>query len=990
MPISRQTSFLDRIARAPIAYDARAVAIARERWAAARARLVSDGAHATAAWENARGARQLLDGVFGNSPFLTRLILLDPEWTAGIFAASPEARFDGLIEALGAEVAGAEDPAAAMKTLRRARARAALLIALGDLGGVFELGEVTSALSRLADAVLEAALRFLLRNAAQKGQFLPRDASRPEKSSGLIILAMGKYGAFELNYSSDIDLIAFYDPDILPLGAGVEPAPFTVRLVRDLVQLLQARTEDGYVFRVDLRLRPDGNAAPVAISINSAELYYESAGQNWERAAMIKARACAGDVPAGEAFLASLKPYVWRKNLDYAAIEDIHSIKRQIHSVKGHGEIAVAGHNLKLGRGGIREIEFFAQTQQLILGGRMPELRLRGTCEALAALAGKHLIEDVTCDEMKESYGFLRTIEHRLQMVDDEQTHTLPKTQSGLDQIARFADFTETADFEAAVRAHLTRVQRHYSRLFESEAPLAVEKGSLVFTGVEEDPETLETLKRQGFKNAREVSARIRGWHHGRIRATRSARSRERLTRLVPMLLDALAATPNPDSAFTEFSRFVEALPVGVQLFALLVSNPWLLSLLSEIFSLAPRLSRVLAERPAILDTLIDPDFLKALTEETAIDEALAAAMVSAGALEDALDEVRIFARERQFRIAVRVLKGAIDPAAAGRGFTAIAESTVRALAAVAEVEIARRHGRIAGGEWVVLALGKLGGREMTASSDLDLIFVYDFDGAQATSTGPQPLHATQYFTKLGQRLISLLTVPTREGRLYDVDMRLRPSGRAGPVAVTLERLRAYHETQAWTYEQMALSRSRMIWGAPGLGDRVAQTIQGLLAAPRDPAKLAADALDMRARLEAAKPAKDLWALKLVRGGLVDLEYIAQTLLLAFADKHPNILSPATADIFARLIALDILPAADMKDLFVATELLQGLTQVLRIAHDRDVGPDPAAPGLKARLAQIGGVKDFAVLEFKIGATQARVRQLFEIYVRHLPARFAT
>ncbi|MFO1187671.1 MAG: DUF294 nucleotidyltransferase-like domain-containing protein [Alphaproteobacteria bacterium] len=513
--------------------------------------------------------------------------------------------------------------------------------------------------------------------------------------------------------------------------------------------------------------------------------------------------------------------------------------------------------------------------------------------------------------------------------------------------------------------------------------------GSLVFTGVEEDPETLETLTKLGFPSAREISARIRGWHHGRIRGTRSARARERLTRLVPALLSTLARTEDPDAAFSAFARFVEALPTGVQIFALLNANPWLLELLAELSSLAPRLARVLSERPAILDSLINAEFLAPPKSEPDYTAELAAALGQARELEDVLDATRIFAREQQFKIAVRVLKGGLDPEAAGRAFTAVAESVIGALAFVAEAETARRHGTVPGATWAILGMGKLGGREMTASSDLDLVFVYDFDAARDTSKGAQPLHATQYFARLMQRLISLLTVPTAEGRLYDVDMRLRPSGRAGPVAVTLERLKTYHEGQAWTYEHMALTRARVIAGAPPLRVRVEETIHALLTAPRNHSVLSADALDMRTRTEAARGADGIWSLKLVRGGLLDLEYIAQCLSLALARGRPAILSPSTADVFDHIAAAEAISLRDAIDLAAATRLIHGLSQVLRIAYDRETSPVHAHHALKARLAEIAGVPDFAALEAKLAATQARVFELFEVYVANLPRRLA-
>ncbi|MFO1187672.1 MAG: hypothetical protein U1E87_09630 [Alphaproteobacteria bacterium] len=466
-------TFLERICTAPFPADVRAAEIALERWRAQKAGLAPSELAAIAEVEQHAAGWALIRAVFANSPFLTRLILSDAPWLAAVLGREPRDTLSGILgDAVRGQEAETLDQLALMKRMRRAKARTALFVGLGDVGGVLDLAEVTGALSAFADAALEAALRHVLRAAAAKGQFFPRDTAAPEKNSGIVILAMGKYGAFELNYSSDIDLIVFYDPDTLPVR-GVEPSAFAVRAVKDIVALLQARTEDGYVFRVDLRLRPDGNASPVAISVQAAELYYEAAGQNWERAAMIKARACAGDSAAGERFLAALRPYMWRKNLDLAAIEDIHSIKRQIHAQKGHGRIAVAGHNLKLGRGGIREIEFFAQTQQLILGGRMPALQVRGTCEALDRLAGQGLIAVTARDELKESYAFLRNLEHRLQMIEDEQTHTLPKSAAGLDHVARFSGYGDTGEFERAVRQHLEQVQRHYAHLFEGKAPLA-------------------------------------------------------------------------------------------------------------------------------------------------------------------------------------------------------------------------------------------------------------------------------------------------------------------------------------------------------------------------------------------------------------------------------------------------------------------------------------------------------------------------------------
>src|SRR6185295_10041621 len=443
-------------------------------------------------------ARPILAAAFGNSPFLARLALREHALLTELFDGGPHAIVAAACT-LAAAAAECETQAEAMAPLRCAKRRAALAIALADIAGIWPLHDVTRALSEFADACVQGALRFVLRQAATTAEMEVRDGATLEATTGLTILAMGKYGAFELNYSSDIDLVVFYDPLRFPFRKRDDARGAAVDLVRGIVKLLTEITADGYVFRVDLRLRPDAGATQVAISTDAAESYYEGMGQNWERAAFIKARACAGDPTTGARFLKSIEPFIWRRNLDYAAIEDIHSIKRQIHAHEGHGGIAVAGHNIKLGRGGIREIEFFAQTQQLILGGRLPVLRQRGTLAALDVLCERELVSEATRHDLTHAYDFLRTLEHRLQMIEDQQTHTVPKSSEEIAHIACFMGFADAAQFSAALTAQLMTVQGHYARLFERETQLSASHGNLVFTGVEEDPETLATLKQMGF-----------------------------------------------------------------------------------------------------------------------------------------------------------------------------------------------------------------------------------------------------------------------------------------------------------------------------------------------------------------------------------------------------------------------------------------------------------------------------------------------------------
>jgi [glutamine synthetase] adenylyltransferase / [glutamine synthetase]-adenylyl-L-tyrosine phosphorylase len=919
----------------------------------------------------------LLESIFGNSPFLARTALREREFLPFLLEKGPRAVLDEIIAAANAASAS-PDVNSVMAMLRRARRQAALAIAFADIGEIWNVDQVTRALSEFADACVGGALRFLLRQVAlDVGMAEADDPAALEAETGLVILAMGKYGAFELNYSSDIDLIVFYDSERFPFRKKGDPRGAAVDLVKGLVKLLSETTVDGYVFRTDLRLRPDAGATQVAISTEAAEAYYEAMGQNWERAAMIKARACAGDAQAGAAFLKAIEPFIWRRNLDYAAIEDIHSIKRQIHAHSGHGTIAIAGHNIKLGRGGIREIEFFAQTQQLILGGRNPELRAPGTLAAIEALRGRGLVSDAAASDLTKSYRYLRKLEHRLQMVEDQQTHTLPKSQSELAHIACFMGYRDVAAFGSELRKTLETVQGHYAHLFEAEAPLSDVKGSLVFTGVENDPETLETLKSMGFRDAHHVAAAIRGWHHGRIRATRGPRARELLTKLMPALLDALSHTADPDAAFAQFDRFITRLPAGVQVFSLLLANPNLLHLIALICGSAPKLAAYLGRSPAVLDALLDPDFLHELPPQKQLRKIFAEQLKTAANYEGALDCARRFAREQIFRVGVQIIEGAAEAEEAGPALANVAETVIAGLLPEVEKELAAQSGHVKGGAFAVIAMGKLGGREMTAASDLDLIFVYDAPHNIEHSDGAKPLPVSVYYARLAQRFITALTMPTAEGGLYEVDMRLRPTGNKGPVAVSLESFARYHASEAWTWEKLALTRARIIVAPEHLAAKIAHEIRSTLIQPPDEDKLLKDAREMRAKLAAQFPGRNRWDLKFAAGGLVDLEFIAQTLQLREAHRAHEILDTNTIGALQRLAKIGALDEGDAATLIDAAKLEHALTHVLRIALDGTLDPATATPGLKALLTRAGAAADFEALEEKLATAQIAVRAIF-------------
>ena len=907
----------------------------------------------------------LLDAVFGNAPFLGRLALRETGALGEYFAAGPQTVLNAAI-LLAHASADADSEAAAMRDLRVAKRRAALAIAMADVAGVWGVNRVTAELTRFADACVSGALRFLLK--AQKAEVT-------EDNCGLTVLAMGKYGAHELNYSSDIDLVVFYDAEKFPLAKRGDKRGAAVDIVRGLVRLMSETTSDGYVFRTDLRLRPDAGATQVAISTDAALDYYEAMGQNWERAAMIKARACAGDPQTGATFLAGMKPFIWRRYLDFAAIEDIQSIKRQIHAHVGHGQIAVAGHNIKLGRGGIREIEFFAQTQQLILGGRHPALRVFTTQGALDALAAEGRVDPKTAEELKAAYRYLRMLEHRLQMIEDQQTHTVPPTDAGVAHVACFLGHASVAEFRDELTRVLETVQGHYARLFEREPDLTATQGNLVFTGVEEDPETLATLSAMGFEDAEHVSGAIRGWHHGRIRAMRSQRARELLTKLVPAILKALAGAADPDVAFRQFDLFLSNLPSGVQLFSLFLARPQFLDLLAKIVGSTPRLATYLARNPAILDALLDADYLSRLPSRAELDDRFAQVMT--GSYEDRLDAARRFTREAIFRVGVQIVEGVASAEQAGPALADIAECVIEGLLPIVEAELAATHGRIPGAGFAVVAMGKLGGREMTASSDLDLVFVYEVPPGAEVSDGAKPLSPTVYFARLAQRLIAALTTPTGAGTLYEVDMRLRPTGNKGPVAVSLESFAAYHASESWTWEHMALTRGRLVAGPQALREKVEAEIQRRLTQKRPAADIITDARNMRARMAETFAGRNPWDLKHAPGGLVDIEFIAQTLQLVHAPQQPAILNTNTVAALFNLKAAGFLAADDADALIASARLQHALTQVLRIALDETLKVEEVTPGLKALLTRAAEWHSFDQVETRLATMQQQTRAIF-------------
>jgi glutamate-ammonia-ligase adenylyltransferase len=746
--------------------------------------------------------------------------------------------------------------------LRREKLALAVALGVGDLAGAFPLLRVVGELTAFADRALDTAIADAIHT---------RVPDAP--SVGFIALALGKHGAGELNYSSDIDPILLYDPATLPRRERDEPGEAAQRVARTLMQTMSHVDGEGYVFRVDLRLRPASEVSPLAIPVEAALTHYESSALAWERAAFIRARACAGDVAAGEAFLLAIRPFVWRKSLDFGAITEIGRLTQRIRANHTGPVRPGPGFNLKQGRGGIREVEFYAQTHQLIHGGRHPAIRLRGTRASLDALADADLIDPEDARVLGTSYDRLRTLEHRLQMVADQQTHSLPLDPNALDNVARLEGLESGAALVAELDQITEAVGQRYDRLIAQHGGEAVAAIS-----APAGPALADELARLGFADPAQLEARIDGWRSGKLRALRSDAARAAFDAVLTPLLTAFAAAPEPERTLLRWEELLTNLPSAVNLFRLLEARPALAQLLARILSLAPPLADALARRADLLDPLIDasafdlPPDVATLTSEFAHGEA-------DDDYQQVLDRVRRRVGERRFALGVQLVEGSADPMEVGHGMARVAEAALRVLADATVTEFERVHGRIAGAELVIMGLGRFGGGALTHASDLDLVFMFTGDHA-ADSDGPRPLGATLYFNRLAQRISAALSVPTAEGALYEVDTRLRPSGAQGPLAVSLDSFERYQRESAWTWEHMALARARPLYG-PATGQvELQRIIRAVLTLPRDAAQLRTDVLHMRSEMARHKPGKGAMDVKLTRGGLVDVEFITHYLQL--------------------------------------------------------------------------------------------------------------
>ena len=947
-------SFLAAVTTAPLPFD-------RER---------ADGVMTDVSASLDPALHPLIEGAAGCSSYLARSLSMEATFLAEASDIPADETFAEIMTETSAAIES-ETQDALMKTLRVLKRRAALFIALCDLGEVWPLEKVLRAISDFADACVAVTAEWLLRDYAKREQ-LPLDPDDPVGSSGLAILGLGKLGAHELNYSSDVDLILFFDAERFSPEEFAKVKQRFNQLTRQFVKVLSDQTADGYVHRVDLRLRPDPSSTSACMSMDSAERYYESFGQNWERAAFIKARAVGGDIVAGEAFLAGLSPFVWRKYLDFATIEDVRNMKSLIHKHKGHGEIAVAGHNIKLGRGGIREIEFFAQTQQLIAGGREPALRQRGTLDTLATLETYGWIQGDERDELSESYRYLRNLEHRLQMISDAQTHTMPDDDEGLLRVANFVGLPDAAALDVALRRHLNRVSAHFENLF-SEETIGDEAAPL---SEQSEEQVQAMLSDKGFADPVRAAEIFAKWNGTTLTATKSPRAQAKLDGLVPRIIEATSAALDPDGALAEFDRFLHGLPAGVQILSLFEANPNLLDLLTDICAAAPRLAQYLGRNAQVIDAMLAQDFFEPMPDVDALLEPLSMALPKGDDFEEVLNACRRWSKELHFRIGAQLLRGIASPEEAAKGYTALADACIRALAPHVTAQMARRHGSPPGGGACVLAMGRLGAREMTASSDLDLLVIYDDTGE--ASDGPSPLSPQQYYARWTQRLVAAMTAPTIEGTLYEVDMRLRPSGRSGPLATRLEAFRKYQAEEAWTWEHMSLTRGRIVCGPDDLLVRTRIAINEVLAMPRERAATLENAQEMRDRLIEANPKAFGQPLnvKLARGGMLDIDFVLQTrLLLAGCGSLDTVTAEAAME---ALIGVGQISGAEFDVLREAHRLQTTILQFSRLALDAPISEETASPALAAAIARALEVPDFGTVMAKLAEAQAAVRQIYE------------
>ncbi len=854
-----------------------------------------------------------------NSPFLAGLIERNPDLMPIIEAGN----FD---DALASALTRASDDTGT--ALRRQRQGVALVTAIADLAGVWDLTKVTRILSDFADHSLDRAIAAAIEE---------RVPGAPNQ--GFAVIALGKHGGRELNYSSDIDPIFLFDPNTLPHRERDDVAETAVRYGRRVIELLSKMDEHGYVFRVDMRLRPSPEISPIVLPVEAAISYYESSALAWEQAAFIRSRVCSGDRALGNYFLKAIQPFIWRKSLDFGQLKNITAMTAQIRDHYAKGQKIGLGYDLKRGHGGIRECEFFAQAHQLIHGGRDAALRVPDTREALAALAAAGPITQQEAATLSSAYEQLRTFEHRLQMHSDRQTHEIPTNRETADAVARLHGLTDADPMIEAIRPITASVAAIYDRMVDasdSDGPRMADEGLPLE----------EQLADLGYAHPASVMKRMKRWRSGNIRAIRSPSARDAFEAVLPAIMKALAGSPDPERAIARFDNMIEAMPSAINVFRLLEARPGLLQLVADILSYAPTLADDLGRQSRHLDALIDTSAMDLPDDVPELTAAIQRRIGNAD-YQSTLDIVRDYVGEKRFALGVQLIEGRNDALDIARAYAHLAEAALQTLTAATVTEFEKAHGKVPGGELVILALGRLGGEALTHASDLDLILLFTGD-FHSESDGPRPLGATQYFNRLAQRVIASMSVPTASGALYEIDTRLRPSGADGLLCASVTSFALYQRENAWTWEHMALTRGRTLYGSEAARSEVGAIIAEVLTAPRDPMKLRSDVANMRKDMAAHKPPKGELDVKLLPGGLVDMEFIVHTLQL----EKGEALFPQLSTAIASLTESGHLSAEFAK----ADSLMSRLLVMIRlIAPDCETPPEPA----QLLIAQSLGLADW-------------------------------
>jgi len=949
---------------------------------------------------NKNNHRELLEAIFSDSPYLSHLIFRDVIFAHQLLSGSLDDHYTQVMGDLAKILPSLSSSNKFSSALRQAKAQMALLISFADLSGLWPLDIITRRLTAFAELSVSYTVSHLLKAEIIRGNLAVPAHLRPHapeelwaddqmsKGTGYVVLAMGKMGGYELNYSSDIDLIVLYDNDLVHYTGRKTPQDLFIKVTQGLVKIMQERTAEGYVFRTDLRLRPDPGATAIALSMEGAEIYYQSMGLNWERAAMIKARPVAGDLDAGFDFLIRIKSFVWRKHLDYVALEDIYAIKKMIHQHHGHKGIRFAGQDIKLGHGGIREIEFYAQIFQLISGGREPALRTPATCDALNRLAETQKLSKADNQKLQKAYVYYRRLEHRLQMINDDQTHSLPEKQDDLNRITSFMGYDNQEKFEKDLHLHLNDVHMLFISLLKDTNQAEEEnEQALTFPSDGYNSATLKYIRASGYLEPEAIYDIIRTWHLGRYRACRTERARKLLDSFVPEILSCFGKLGNADESFKKFDRFLSRLPSGVQFFSFIKAQPWLLELLAEIIGMAPYLSDQLAKRPLLLDAVLNEGFFGTTFTEEKLSHSLQGQLAVAKDFQDVIDISRQWASEYKFQVGVQILRHQIDANSAGKNLSMIADIVLTIMLEKVTQEFSQKHGTLADTQFAILALGKLGGRELTTTSDLDLVFIYEATSAPPFSNGHKKLSVNHYFSRLSQQFINALTAMTGEGRLYEVDMRLRPSGNAGPIAVTLTSFEDYQKQKAWTWEHLALTRGRVITGTADITDKINDIVHGALTSPqRDQKILLQDTAQMRDKLAKEFGTHDIWAIKYVRGGLVDIEFICQYLILKHGADIPQIIVPNSLEQISQLKKYNILSQQQGDFLFASCDFMQNLQVILRLCLGSNSPITDQHYELIDSLCRRFNVDNLAMLRHKITETQKGVYHVYRTIIEE-PAK---